>query len=47
MADRIPIETKNLDIYGNVPLPGSRPHDLFAAGIFLAIMGRNRWTYIP
>jgi hypothetical protein len=35
MTDRTPIETKNLDIYGNAPLPWSRPHDLFAAVIFL------------
>ena len=35
MADRTPTETKNLDIYGNAPLPWSRPHDLFAAVIFL------------
>ena len=35
MADRTPIDTKNLDIYGNAPLPWSRPHDLFAAVIFL------------
>ena len=34
MADRQPIETKNLDINGYAPLPWSRPHDLFAAGIF-------------
>jgi Pyridoxamine 5'-phosphate oxidase len=35
MADRAPIETKNLDIYGHAPLLWSRPHDLFAALIFL------------
>lgn len=35
MADRTPIETKNLDLYGHAPLPWSRPHDLFADGIFL------------
>ena len=35
MADRTPIETKNLDSYGNAPLPWSRPRDLFAAVIFL------------
>jgi len=34
MTDRTPIETKNLDIYGNPALPWSRPHDLLAAGIF-------------
>ena len=31
MTDRTPIETRNLDIYGNAPLPWSRPHDLMAA----------------
>ena len=35
MADRTPIETKNLDSYGHAPLPWSRPRDLFAAVIFL------------
>lgn len=35
MADRPPIETKNLDIYGNPPLPWSRARDLMAATIFL------------
>lgn len=35
MAERTPIETKNLDGYGNAPLPWSRPRDLLAAGIFL------------
>ena len=35
MADRTPIETKNLDISGNAPLPWSRPHDLLAGLIFL------------
>jgi len=34
MADRQPVETKNLDIYGNAQLPWSRPHDILAAGIF-------------
>jgi hypothetical protein len=34
MTDRLPIETRNLDIYGNAPLPWSRPHDLLAAGTF-------------
>ena len=45
MADRTPIETKNLDIYGNAPLPWSRPHDLLAAGIFFgrpAFLGTTR-----
>ena len=35
MADRTPMETRNLDGYGNAPLPWSRPRDLFAAVIFL------------
>ncbi len=35
MADRTPIETKNLDIYGNAPLPWSRVRDLLSASIFL------------
>jgi hypothetical protein len=35
MTDRTPIDTRNLDIYGNAPLPWSRPHDLFTAVIFL------------
>ena len=34
MGNRTVIETKNLDIYGNDPLPWSRPYDLLAAGIF-------------
>jgi hypothetical protein len=34
MTDRIPIETKNLDIYGHDPLPWSRPRDLLVAGVF-------------
>ena len=34
MAERTPIETRNLDIYGNSPLPWSRPRDLLAAGTF-------------
>lgn len=34
MAERTPFETKNLDIYGNAPLPWSRPRDLLAAGTF-------------
>jgi len=34
MTERIPIETKNLDIYGHDPLPWSRPRDLLAAGVF-------------
>ncbi len=31
MPEREPIETKNLDRYGNAALPWSRPHDLLAA----------------
>ncbi|NSW53971.1 MAG: pyridoxamine 5'-phosphate oxidase family protein [Anaerolineae bacterium] len=34
MTDRNPIDTRNLDIYGNPPLPWSRPRDLLAAAIF-------------
>ncbi|MEM5775965.1 MAG: pyridoxamine 5'-phosphate oxidase family protein [Anaerolineaceae bacterium] len=34
MAERMPVETRNLDIYGHPPLPWSRPRDLLAAGIF-------------
>jgi hypothetical protein len=30
MTDRTPIETTNLDIYGNAELPWSRPRDLLA-----------------
>jgi hypothetical protein len=30
MTDRAPIETTNLDIYGNAPLPWSRPRDVLA-----------------
>ena len=32
MPDRSPTETTNLDIYGDAPLPWSRPHDLLDAG---------------
>lgn len=45
MADRTPVETKNLDIYDNAPLPWSRPHDILAAGIFFgrpAFLGTTR-----
>jgi hypothetical protein len=44
MADRTPVATRNLDNYGNEPLPWSRPHDLLAAGIFLgtAFLGTVR-----
>jgi hypothetical protein len=31
MADRAPVETTNLDQYGDPPLPWSRAHDLLAA----------------
>jgi hypothetical protein len=31
MTNRAPIETTNLDRYGNAELPWSRPHDLLAA----------------
>ena len=34
MTERTPIETRNLDIYGNAPLPWSRPQALLSAGIF-------------
>jgi hypothetical protein len=34
MTNRTPVLTKNLDIYGHVPLPWSRPHDILAAGVF-------------
>ncbi len=34
MVDRVPLEIKNLDIYGNAPLPWSRPRDLLASGTF-------------
>lgn len=30
MADRAPIETKNLDRYGSPAIPWSRPHDILA-----------------
>jgi hypothetical protein len=32
MTDRQPIETTNLDIYGNAEIPWSRPRDLIANG---------------
>ena len=32
MPDRSPTETTNLDIYGDAPLPWSRPHDLLETG---------------
>jgi hypothetical protein len=45
MTERTPIETRNLDIYGNAALPWSRPHDLLTAVIFFgrpAILGTVR-----
>ena len=44
MADRTPIATKNLDIYGHAPLPWSRPRDLLAATVFLpaSFLGTTR-----
>jgi hypothetical protein len=50
MVDRIPIKTKNLDIYGNAPLPWCRPHDLLAAAIFFgrpAFLGTTRLDCRP
>lgn len=50
MTDRPPIETRNLDIYGNSPLPWSRPHDLLSAGIFFgrpAFLGTTRPDGLP
>jgi hypothetical protein len=32
MADRTPVETTNLDIYGHAVIPWKRPHDLLASG---------------
>ena len=45
MTNRTPIETRNLDIYGNAPLPWSRPLDILEAGIFFgrpAFLGTTR-----
>jgi hypothetical protein len=45
MADREPIETKNLDIYGNEALPWSRSRDRFTAAPFiggLTFLGTTR-----
>jgi hypothetical protein len=45
MANRTPIETRNLDIYGNAALPWSRPHELLEASIFFgrpAFLGTTR-----
>jgi hypothetical protein len=44
MADRTPIETRNLDIYGNAPLPWHRPRELLATDNFfpLAFLGTTR-----
>ncbi len=50
MADRTPIETKNLDIYGNAPLPWSRPRDILAAGTFFgrpAFLGTTGTDCLP
>ena len=33
MADLEPLETTNLDTYGNAPLPWSRPRDILAASL--------------
>ena len=33
MADRKPVETINLDRYGNAAIPWSRPHDLLASAL--------------
>ncbi len=45
MTNRTPIETRNLDIYGNAPLPWSRPLDILEAGTFFgrpAFLGTTR-----
>jgi hypothetical protein len=42
MPDLTPNETTNLDIYGQVALPWSRPHDLLAAGMPEAFLGTTR-----
>jgi len=34
MVERLPVETRNLDIYGNAALPWSRVSDLLSAGTF-------------
>lgn len=50
MTDRLPIDTRNLDIYGNAPLPWSRPYDLLTAAIFFgrpAFLGTVRQDGIP
>ena len=35
MADLTPVETRNLDSYGNAELPWSRAHELLESGVFL------------
>lgn len=50
MSNRNPIETKNLDIYGNAPLPWSRPLELLASGTFFgrpAFLGTVRPDGLP
>ncbi len=50
MIDQLPIETKNLDIYGHAPLPWSRPRDLLAASLFFgrpAFLGSVRPDGLP
>lgn len=45
MTHRTPIETRNLDIYGNPPLPWSRPFDILQSGLFFgrpAFLGTTR-----
>ncbi|MFV9505427.1 MAG: pyridoxamine 5'-phosphate oxidase family protein [Oscillochloridaceae bacterium umkhey_bin13] len=44
MTEHEPIETKNLDLSGNAPLPWSRPREHFAANIFLpaTLLGTTR-----
>lgn len=53
MSDRTPNETTNLDIYGDAPLPWSRPHDLLVAGppqpqisFFLATTGPDARPHV-
>ncbi len=35
MGDRVPVATKNLDIYGNAPLPWSRAQEALSAAPFI------------
>ena len=42
MPERAPIETMNLDRYGNAELPWSRPHDLLAAASSGPVLGTTR-----